>query len=62
MNLHTVAWHWSEAFFALCMSCLEGVVFAGITWLLFEPMRRKRWSLLWESAKLGSESGYDRVN
>lgn len=33
---------WSEAFLALCISCLGSLVFATLLWVIFEPMRKNR--------------------
>lgn len=40
---------WSEAFLAFCICCFGAVLFAAITWLLFDPMRR--------SSRLNSRKG-----
>jgi hypothetical protein len=33
---------WGEALMILCVSLLGALIFAGILWLLLEPMRKKR--------------------
>lgn len=40
---------WSEAFFALLISCFGGIIFTVVLWLIIEPMRKKRELLLKKS-------------
>lgn len=33
---------WSEALFALCVTCFGGLILATIFWLVAEPLRKRR--------------------